>query len=161
MKVVEYHPWKIMCDVEATIRAYQVIEQGDPERCGCDMCLNYIAQRKTVYPDEFVSVLNLLGIDFEKEGEVYHIYRLSNGRHHYGGWYHCVGELEYLDNTYKPDDKKKVGDKFWQINKEFSWRVTDEKISLPHTAFQDQGPLLQIDFRVEVPWVVSAVEPGD
>jgi hypothetical protein len=42
---------------------------GEAERCGCSSCLNFAAQRTTVYPQDFLVLLNQLGIDPEKEGE--------------------------------------------------------------------------------------------
>jgi hypothetical protein len=54
-----------------TRAAYAVIENGSAERCGCPYCRNFIAQRDTLYPESFRVLLDQLGIDAEKEGEVY------------------------------------------------------------------------------------------
>ena len=47
-----------------------------------------------MYPPDFVVFLQSLGIDPQKDGEVYHNARLAPGRHDYGGWFHFVGTLE-------------------------------------------------------------------
>ena len=43
----------ISCDYEGTVRVYSQIDIGGPEECGCDDCLNFVAARDTVYPEEF------------------------------------------------------------------------------------------------------------
>jgi hypothetical protein len=58
-------------DRERTRLAYSSMKSGDAERCGCTYCLNFAAQRSTAYPEVFRLLLDQLGIDPEKEGEVY------------------------------------------------------------------------------------------
>ena len=50
--------------------------------------MNFAAQRSSVYPDEFLSLVDKLGIDPAKEGEVYEV-----GPSVYGGWFYLTGEL--------------------------------------------------------------------
>jgi hypothetical protein len=59
----------IRFDREQTRNAYSAMKDGEAERCGCSSCLNFAAQRTTVYPQDFLVLLNQLGIDPEKEGE--------------------------------------------------------------------------------------------
>jgi hypothetical protein len=58
-------------DRDATVAAYALMPSGGAERCGCVHCRNFAAQRDTVYPSEFRDLLKKLGIDPNKEGEIY------------------------------------------------------------------------------------------
>jgi len=67
---------------------------GDADRCGCVHCRNFAAQRDTVYPHEFRTLLTLLGIDPSKEGEVYDKVGPFDVRlRPTGGWFYFVGQL--------------------------------------------------------------------
>src|SRR5262249_51225748 len=84
----------IRYDREQTRKAYSAMRGGDAEaeRCGCSYCLNFAAQRATVYPENFRGLLDQLGIDPEKEGEVYECGPVGPLRA-YGGWFYFAGEL--------------------------------------------------------------------
>jgi hypothetical protein len=58
-------------DREATAAIYGTLEHGDADECGCIYCKNFAVQRDLVYPASFKSVLEQLGIDFNKEGEIF------------------------------------------------------------------------------------------
>ena len=79
-------------DRERTEKAYAGIKGGDAERCGCSYCRNFAAQRSAAYPENFRRLLNQLGIDVDKEGEVYEC-GSSGSLWLYGGWFYLTGEL--------------------------------------------------------------------
>ena len=79
-------------DCEKTRMAYAAMQTGNAERCGCSGCRNFAAQRKSAYPDHFLVLLAQMGIDPEKEGEVYEC-RTEGELYRYGGWFFCVGEI--------------------------------------------------------------------
>jgi hypothetical protein len=45
--------------------------RGFAENCGCIFCRNFAAQRNVVYPAPFKTLLEQLGIDANKEGEIF------------------------------------------------------------------------------------------
>ncbi|HLY98969.1 MAG TPA: hypothetical protein VKT33_07880 [Candidatus Angelobacter sp.] len=51
-----------------------------------------MAQRETVYPEDFRRLLDQIGIDFRKEGEVYECVADGSFRI-YGGWFYFAGQL--------------------------------------------------------------------
>ena len=63
----------IRFDKAYTRTAYAAIHHGDADRCGCLYCLNFAAQRSSAFPADFVSMLEKIGIDPCKEGEVYEL----------------------------------------------------------------------------------------
>jgi hypothetical protein len=77
---------------ELTRQAYALMNHGGTERCGCSYCRNFAAQRGTVYPPSFQTLLERLGIDLSKEGEVYECGPVGEYRS-YGGWLYFIGEL--------------------------------------------------------------------
>src|SRR5579863_5593686 len=82
----------ILFDLNLTRTAYSAVPSGDAERCGCLYCLNFVAQRSSVHPSEFRSLLEQIGIDPDKEGEVYELAPEGTLRI-YGGWFYFVGEI--------------------------------------------------------------------
>ena len=82
----------VLHDREATAAIYEILLHGDPEECGCIFCKNFAVQRNLVYPASFTALLEQLGIDPNKEGEVYEYGPSEDGDHFYGGWFYFVGQ---------------------------------------------------------------------
>jgi hypothetical protein len=81
-------------DRERTVSAYLQLQFGDADRCRCVWCRNFAAQRSTVYPETFLNLLQRIGIDPGKEGEVYDMAGPDDRRvRSTGGWFYFVGEL--------------------------------------------------------------------
>ncbi len=83
----------IRYDREATAAAYEVVQKGDTEICACLFCKNFLIQRNVAYPASFKAMLQQLGIDLNKEGEVFECGPDAEGYHLYGGWFYLIGEL--------------------------------------------------------------------
>jgi len=79
-------------DSVRTRTTYAAMKSGFAERCGCAYCRNFVAQRNTVYPEKFLQLLDQLGIDPEKEGDV-HEGGPPGSLMEYGGWFYVAGEL--------------------------------------------------------------------
>jgi hypothetical protein len=99
-----------------------------------------------VFPAEFLTLLETLGIDPAKDGEVYHNAQLSPGRHHYGGWFHFVGTLDEF-SAFKPIE----------LGQDFS--VTLCPRSAPNLSTLNGLPLVQLEFVASaVPWRIPEPE---
>jgi hypothetical protein len=83
----------IRYDRDRTRRVYTGLEKGDADECGCIYCQNFATQRDSAYPESFKQLLDQLGIDPSKEGEVYEIGPVAEGKSTYGGWFYFVGEM--------------------------------------------------------------------
>jgi hypothetical protein len=90
---VRFGRWEISSDAESTRKVYASISIGGPEECGCEPCLNFAAARAGIYPAEVLALFEKLGIAPNREVEIYHMARLSSGKHLYGGWFHFVGSI--------------------------------------------------------------------
>ena len=139
--------WEFSNDRAETERAYSQAQQGGAEACGCETCRNYAAARDRVLPESFVSFLRSLGVDPSKEGEAYHMAQVAPGKHHYGGWYHFVGDLE------------KTGD-FPMIEAAPGFKYFLCRAHAPHLKPLDGLNLVEVGFEAEaVPWVINEIEP--
>ena len=133
-------------DTEATAAAYSEISNGGAERCGCAYCRNFIPQRARAYPPEFINLLSQLGIDFAKEGEVFH-YGPSNGASQlYGGWFYFVGRLVEAGGRAKTERAAfESGFRYW-----FS-----ESFPRPPRSFGKD--VAALEFITRVPWKAEEI----
>lgn len=132
----------ILFDQEFTRRAYSMIERGDADRCGCSYCRNYATQRSAAYPETFLNLLEKLGIDSTKEGEVYELHA-ENGLVQYEGWFFLSGELIVVGKYLSKDPPS-----------DFQFYFTDAKrLPCPPADFGDR--ILAIDFLTKIPWIVE------
>jgi hypothetical protein len=139
--------WQYTCDRIATIDAYQRAVESGSGSCSCAGCRNFVAARAQVFPEPFLALLDSLGIDPAKNGDVYHIARRSPGRHIYGGWYHFIGTLEI------------AGD-YAAVNLERGFMTSLCLASAPSLDTLAGQPLVQVEFHTDdVPWVLSEQEP--
>jgi hypothetical protein len=157
MDSIHFGRWQVSADREASKQAYAAISKGGPETCTCKPCLNFVAAREHVYPADVLALFETLGISFNRETEIYHMARLSSGKHLYGGWFHFVGSIVSGADAAKP-----IGENLWQPSLE---RVTEDfslgfssRIALPEKPFVGK-PIVQVEFTANVPWVISEPEP--
>src|SRR5258706_4992701 len=86
----------IVCDRDATAVLYTdaITTAGEDEDEECLLWKNFAAQRSSLYPDEFLTLLNELGADPLKDVGAF-IYECDPGQSHNpcGGYFVFVGEL--------------------------------------------------------------------
>lgn len=136
----------IRYDRERTRQCYALMKEGDAERCGCLYCQNFAAQRATAYPESFRKVLEQLGIDAEKEGEVYECGPEGSLRA-YGGWFYFVGELI------------QPGERRTDLGPNFQFFFADAK-HLPRPIVDFGNNVLAIEFVTRLPWLLPRPDPG-
>jgi hypothetical protein len=130
----------IRYDEKRTRTAYAAMKSGSAERCGCPYCRNFIAQRRSVYPEGFRPVLDQLGIDSEKEGDVFEL-GPEGSLVLYNGWFYLAGELieagEHLTEG--------------GPNLQYFFRASHRP-----KALADFGEeVLALEFSTKLPWVLS------
>lgn len=127
--------------------AYSRVERGNAETCTCDGCRNFVVVRDRVFPADFVRLLDSLGIDPHKDGEVYRNGQVSSGRHDYGGWFHFVGTLDRTGNFPAVDFRD--GFTAWMCH-----------ASAPALETLKGQALVQLEFHsTNVPWALAEPEP--
>jgi hypothetical protein len=131
----------IRYDRNATAAVYETLEHGNAEDCGCIFCKNFAIQRELVYPASFRALLEQLGIDPNKEGEIFECGPVEDGCHLYGGWFYFVGDMVTAgERNYNAPDSP-----------QFEFFFTSVGPDAP--AFRGR-PRLTIEFTVHVKWVL-------
>jgi hypothetical protein len=145
--LARFGEWEFTCDSEATVAAYAQVMAGGADTCTCTWCRNFRVVRDRVFPAAFVELLESLGIDPRKDGEVYHNREMEPGKHHYGGWFHFVGSLE------------KTGD-FPMVEVEPGFKVSLCRKYAPELSGLKGLVLVQVEFQAEgVPWDLDEAPP--
>jgi hypothetical protein len=131
-------------DREATVAAYMAVASGHADRCNCVYCRNFATQRATIYPQGFRVLLDQLGIDPNKEGEVFDMVGPFDCMiRPTGGWFYFVGELI------------EPGERLMQVGDFQYW--FQPSFPRPPTCFGE--PVAAIEFSAQVPWVLDE-SPG-
>jgi hypothetical protein len=131
----------IRYDRERTEKAYADLKSGGAESCGCCYCRNFAAQRTTAYPEDFRQLLAQLGVDSQKEGEVYECGPADSMRV-YGGWFYLAGELI------------EAGERMTAGGSGFQYYFVDAK-RLPNPGADFGQNVLAIEFTMKLPWVIA------
>ena len=159
MDAIRFGRWELLYDPELTGKSYASVTVGGPEECGCDPCLNFIAARQQIYKPGVLELFRKLGISHDREVEIYHLARVSPGRHLYGGWFHFVGSIasgadaamQVTENSWRPALEK--------TSESFSLGFSS-RLGLVRRPFKNL-PLVQLEFMAEVPWILDKAEPID
>ncbi len=127
--------WEIKFDKELTAQAYLVL----PGQCDCAYCRNFLIAFQGLSP-EFVTLLHKFGIDPAQPAEIVHYNANQDGTHHYGWWYHLVGQI--ISGTESLVD--------------FAQGMQVEFRSKDELAPQDfPPPIVQVEFFANLPWVLE------
>jgi len=91
VKKIQIKDWVIVVDEDATRQAQEKLISG-AEKCTCEDCKWFSANRDRVLPQEFKDMLRTFGIDYKKDIEVTCV-DLAPNEKLYGGWFHANGEV--------------------------------------------------------------------
>jgi hypothetical protein len=157
MRTVNFARWTLGCNLESTKERYAGLTTGAPEQCGCEPCRNFAAQRAEVYPAAVLELFESLGIEANREAEIYHMARLKLGKHLYGGWFHFVGSI--LDGQ---DAAVRVSENLWRpalekVSDGFSLGFTSRLALVPKSF--DGLQVVQLEFNAQLPWTLESKEP--
>jgi hypothetical protein len=139
MEQIQLGDQTIGYDGERTRAAYAAMKNGSAERCWCPYCRNFAAQRSTVYPESFRLLLDELGIDPEKESEVYEG-SPEGSLVGYAGWFFLAGELI------------EPGERMTDAAPGFQYFFARRRPT-PQGDFGQE--VLALEFSTKLPWVIS------
>jgi hypothetical protein len=132
----------VLYDRDATLAAYVRLQRGSAEMCGCDACRNVLAQRDSVYLQHFLKLLDQLGIDLTKEGDLYEEGPPENNVQPCAGWFYFVGELV------------EAGERLTEMGKDFQCFIRGAGTTSVTKLFGDS--VCALEFTARVPWVLDA-----
>jgi len=139
--------WEFQYDPELTSNAYKEICSVFIWQCNCSSCQNFNVIREEIYPEQFKDLLKSLGINPEKEAEIYHIKKTGFKKHLYGGWFHFAGKFT----------KNDCPEKMFNLTESFQISLTDKVQLVPEIL--TKHPVLQLEFKTVIPWVIDKKEP--
>ena len=144
MKEVNIKDWELLVDTEQTKKNLKNIK-SDAETCGCSYCRNFIAGRDTAFPEEFMHILETLGIDFKKDIQTSHLCKTAEGKHQYDVNYYFVGKIVEMSKLHAPIDISS-----------FNF-IIDETINYRSKEFSI--PILRLECFPIMPWIIEEKEP--
>jgi len=156
METITFARWIIQVDSSLTRDLYRSIPNGSPEDCRCDPCLNFVANRKQIYPAAAQELLAQLGIDWHKEAEIYNNGQIRPGIHLYGGWFHFVGNMQCGNDCWKSVGDKSYSADFHPVTDNFMLGFSNNIALLPDP-FKGKD-VVQVEFSVETTWIIDAPE---
>ena len=151
MTTIKFRDWELIVDKELTKKTYEKVKIGGVESCPCNECKNFAHNRENIYPQEIKNLLTDLGIDYDKECEVWHYCKDELGRHCYSGWFHFKGKFigencsKQIDESTSTFELTKITDTFslgFHYNSSLSF-------------FEDKENLVQIEFDVKTSWTIE------
>lgn len=92
MEIVGYRDWILAVDKEQTEAVYQQVEMAGTQSCICDTCKYFETIADEVYPDEIKQLFKKLGVDVNKNYEVFDLEGEKNERC-FHGVFHFKGDL--------------------------------------------------------------------
>jgi len=144
MEQIQLGDQMIRYDRQRTGTVYAAIKGGVADRCGCCSCRNFAAQRSTAYPENFRLLLDRLGIDPQKESDVYQC-GPEGPLTMYAGWFYLAGEL------IEPGERMTNAGPGFQYF--FARRGFATRTPTPETDFGED--VLAVEFSTKLPWVIS------
>ena len=150
MKRVKFKDWTLIVDIEATQQLYAKWTEGSAERCGCDNCKNFIANRNNAYPNHIQTLFDSLGIDYTKELDVNYISKNSSHQHFYDGSFYFVGSF-IGKNCWVQLDKESYTRELQAINDNLKMGFFSTKLDL----FGNVQNTVEIFFIIGLPWKID------
>jgi hypothetical protein len=143
--------WKVDIDPVRTADCFARYPNDVP--CNCEGCRNFRALGENAFPIPFRTVAAELGIDLSKPSEIGHYDYGPGSVHDMHGWFHLVGKIKS-----GRDAKRQVAENSWRADDEPLLGLRElgftDRIDLLPEAFEGL-PIVQLDFRIEVPWVLN------
>jgi len=142
--------WLIDHDPATTRECFARLRTGTA--CTCNQCRNFDAAAGRTFPQDFIELCQLLGLDPTKPAELAHYCREASGLYLTAGWFHFVGRI--LDGRDVLDGEGAY--EFEKLPSEFEFGFTS-RLSLVPDAFAGH-PIVQLEFVTRVPWVLAEAE---
>jgi hypothetical protein len=151
-KTIIFRQWEFIADKKETEKTYSKVDMGGPEACGCNYCKNFAHQRSIIYPQEVKELFLKLGVDIRKEAEVVHYVKNGDGTHNYGGWFHFKGKMLKGKDCKIPLGNGGSTFDLTELTSNFSIGFTHDYAL---NFFGLKEGLVQIEFSVNLPWVID------
>ncbi len=138
--------WIIDHQPEVTRECYK----ARPEESGCDCadCRNFMSQLDNAFPQEFLVIAKLLGLDIRKPAELCHFGQDYTRLYLTGGWFHVVGDILSGNDAYRQLTKDILAPDFEILTPRCSFGFTNNCALIPKSF--DNKHFIQIEFMTHV-----------
>lgn len=89
---IKIKDWVVEVDVDETAETNKRLRSG-ARTCGCSGCKRFDEFREKILTEDFIKILNNLGIDYKKDIEISDVEPPGEDVIIYNGWYHAHGRL--------------------------------------------------------------------
>ena len=93
MEHLNFERWDIGFNFKKTIEAYKRIDRGISDKCRCSSCILFQKFKNGIFPPDFSYLLSYLGIDYQKEAEIFSEFDAANQLVLFKGFYHFHGKI--------------------------------------------------------------------
>jgi len=146
-ETLKFREWILAHDRARTREAYASLGDSSLD-CSCAYCRNFDLGYRDAYPEEFLALLEALGIAPQHYGEIYALGKSPQGLYHYHGVYHFAGTV-VLGPT-SPDLLRAVPPHLC-----ITFTMGSYAPGPAGQLFRSEGPVVQLEFETEVPWLVA------
>src|SRR5690348_14045968 len=108
--------YRVHYDADQTRAAYAAMQGGGADLCTCSDCKNFADQKPVGYPDDFLSLLQRLGIDPDCEIEVFGFPATDPKVVHYFGWFYFVGSVDPDESSSPPYSRTPTNFRYYLVN---------------------------------------------
>jgi hypothetical protein len=130
-------------DRQRTQAGYAALRCGSTDECDCASCRNFAAQRESAFPMPFRDLLQTLGIDIAKEGELYDSGPADDSVM-YEGWFYFAGAVI------------QSGERLTAAGENFHYFFRDASPS--NTLAMFGAEIATVEFQTTLPWRLRGSE---
>ena len=143
MNEFQFGNYRVHFDADQTRAAHADMQGGGAERCICAECKNFSTQKPVRYPDDFLSLLRRLGIDPDREVEVFGFPATDPRVVNYFGWFYFVGSVDPDESSSPPYSRAPTKFRYYLVN--------GPAFRVPQFG---SGPVSRVEFEcLDLPWV--------
>ena len=158
MTQVRFLDWIFLVDKKLTQSIYLRVAKGGADNCNCSMCKNYVVARQNLFDLSLRNFFKTVGVEMNKEYEVCHMNKETNGLHLYSTWFDFAGQILDGRNCKIQTKDGKSSIEHFDINSNLS--VAFLPSTKPADSFFDNvEEVVSINFLLTIPWTINEKEP--
>ena len=155
--------WRIALDLDATADLHR-LARPPAYNCPCEWCRNWHLAAKVVLPIDISDQLRRVGVDLLAPSDLYP-HSAGEKTVAYRITYHCVGRILEGPSLFREDPVIGRVRHYEELRASPAWlglsvAYEADLASVPPWAPAGVEPLVQVDFRAEVPWLLKEQQPS-
>ena len=150
MEIIQWGDWSFEVHRTKTEQHYSKVKAGGADTCTCSDCRHFAEVRDKAYPDTVLDLFFRVGIDHNKESEVYTVGDNDHSETYYG-WFHFVGRVLSGKDCKIPFDEISSAIEYTQMTDNFRMGFTSFNAPCIFGEYLDpDDALVQIEFETKI-----------